>query len=72
MENSKSKKVVLTPMIEKESNTINEIKIDPLKKKKQTKITIDGIEIYFPYPPYECQLNYMSKGNIHLTQLLKL
>jgi hypothetical protein len=68
MENSKSKKIVLTPSIEKESNSIKEIKIDELKKKKQTRIMIDGIEIYFPYPPYECQLNYMSKGINTLTQ----
>lgn len=61
-EKSKSKKGGIN--IEKESNVINEIKIDFLKKKKQTKITIHGIEVYFPYPPYECQLDYMTKGKI--------
>ena len=60
MEKSKSKKVPQN--IEKETIIITEIKTDFIKKKKQTKITIHGIEIYFPYPPYDCQLNYMTKG----------
>ena len=64
MEKSKSKKAAGYTVIEKETTSINEIKIDFLKKKKQTKIIINGIEVYFPYPPYECQLNYMTKGKI--------
>jgi regulator of telomere elongation helicase 1 len=62
MEKHKSNKTATAPLIEKEVNSFAEIKVDFLKKKKQTKITIHGIEVYFPYPPYECQLNYMTKG----------
>jgi len=41
---------------------IREIMIDNHKAKNQTKIIIDGIEIYFPYEPYECQRLYMKKS----------
>ena len=36
----------------------------PIKKElliKQTKITIENIEIYFPYEPYSVQIDYMKK-----------
>jgi hypothetical protein len=45
-----------------EKANIAEIAIDNLKAKKQCKLEILGIEVYFPYTPYENQLNYMSKG----------
>ena len=61
-EKLKRKKEAPTLIIEKEINSNLEIKIDPIKQRKHTKIIIDGIEIYFPYPPYECQLKYMTKG----------
>ena len=41
---------------------INEIPIDKSKTKKQFSITIEGIVVYFPYNPYECQVIYMTKG----------
>jgi len=43
---------------------INEVKIDSVKAKKQVKLMIKGIEVYFPYPPYPNQLSYMEKGKI--------
>lgn len=36
------------------------INIDLNMVKKQVKIEVEGITIYFPYQPYECQINYMS------------
>jgi hypothetical protein len=49
---------------------IYEIGIDPIKQKKQFRIEIKGIEIYFPHTPYENQINYMTKGKkIYLTNL---
>lgn len=41
---------------------IPEIQIDFIKAKRQCKLEIQGVEVYFPYTPYENQLNYMSKG----------
>ncbi len=46
----------------KEKN-IYEISIDAIKAKRQCKLIIEGIEVYFPYPPYSNQLAYMEKGN---------
>jgi hypothetical protein len=43
---------------------INEIIIDIKKISTQTSITLEGIQIYFPYNPYEEQIIYMSKGII--------
>ena len=37
-----------------------DITIDEEEAKKQYKIIIDGIEIYFPYPPYQPQIEYMK------------
>lgn len=42
---------------------IHEIPIDPIKAKKQFRLVIKGIEIYFPHTPYDNQINYMTKGN---------
>jgi hypothetical protein len=47
-------------------STIQEIAIDPIKAKKQCKLDINGIEVYFPYPPYTNQLAYMQKGKNNL------
>ena len=41
---------------------INEIYIDLKKAKKQCRLEIQGIEVYFPYNPYKLQLEYMEKG----------
>jgi hypothetical protein len=41
---------------------MNDIKLDKSKLKKAHKIIINGIEVYFPYKPYECQILYMEKG----------
>ncbi len=38
-----------------------EISIDKSRILSQTKIKIKEIEIYFPYKPYEIQINYMNK-----------
>ena len=38
---------------------LREIPIDLEKASKQTKLEILGIEVYFPYKPYEKQINYM-------------
>lgn len=59
MEKQKTGKTTTT-IIEKEPQVINEIRTN-FKNKKPTKVTIHGTEIYFPYPPYENQLNYMTK-----------
>jgi hypothetical protein len=42
--------------------SISEIAIDPIKAKRQCKLDINGIEVYFPYSPYPNQLAYMEKG----------
>jgi hypothetical protein len=39
-----------------------EIQIDAIKAKRQCKLIIESIEVYFPYPPYTNQLAYMEKG----------
>ena len=41
---------------------INEISIDMKKAKKQCRLDIQGVEVYFPYSPYKEQLEYMEKG----------
>jgi hypothetical protein len=41
---------------------IPEIFLDLIKAKKQCRLEIMGIEIYFPYTPYQVQLDYMAKG----------
>jgi hypothetical protein len=43
-------------------NGIDDIPIDFVKARKQHKVIISGIEIYFPHPPYENQIKYMAKG----------
>jgi hypothetical protein len=43
-------------------STIQEIVIDPIKAKRQCRLEINGIEVYFPYTPYTNQLAYMQKG----------
>jgi hypothetical protein len=45
---------------------IEEIQIDMIKAKKQFRLEINGIEIYFPYKPYHCQMSYMQKGKNYL------
>jgi hypothetical protein len=45
---------------------IYEIPIDHIKAKRQHKIEINGIEIYFPHVPYQSQITYMSKGIIFI------
>jgi len=37
------------------------IEIDYEKAKSQSKIIIEGVEIYFPYNPYPEQIDYMKK-----------
>ena len=37
------------------------LEIDKSRISTQTIINIQGIEIYFPYKPYEIQINYMNK-----------
>jgi hypothetical protein len=41
-----------------------EIQIDAVKAKKQCKLIIEGVEVFFPYPPYTNQLAYMEKGKL--------
>ncbi len=43
---------------------INEISIDMKKAKKQCRLDIQGVEVYFPYNPYKVQIEYMEKGTI--------
>jgi hypothetical protein len=63
----KNKKFKIRPEYEddkkefKEKN-ITEITVDKNKILTQTSITVEGIEIFFPYNPYEEQILYMSKG----------
>ena len=40
---------------------IREIQTDVIKSSHQRKITIEGIEVIFPYEPYQNQIIYMSK-----------
>lgn len=47
---------------ETKEKQINEIQLDRGRLKKQTSITIEGIEVFFPYFPYESQILYMQKG----------
>ncbi|KRX03204.1 P-loop containing nucleoside triphosphate hydrolase [Pseudocohnilembus persalinus] len=44
----------------KKSPGVVEIQIDQKKLKKQQKLTIEGIEVIFPYEPYDVQINYMA------------
>jgi hypothetical protein len=30
-------------------------------KNKQEKVTLSGIDVFFPFKPYECQNDYMDK-----------
>ena len=46
---------------DEEEQKIREIQIDSRLKSKQVKLNILGIEIYFPYEPYENQIIYMQK-----------
>ena len=52
------------PTTQKGETKINEISIDAKKVKKQVRLEIQGIEVYFPYKPYKVQVDYMEKGNI--------
>lgn len=45
-----------------EDNKIYPIQIDQIKARKQFKLEISGIEIFFPHKPYQCQIDYMVKG----------
>ncbi len=47
---------------ENKDKKIEDITIDMKKAEKQTKLIIEGIEIFFPYVPYDCQTLYMTKG----------
>jgi hypothetical protein len=40
------------------------IYIDETKSSKQFLLNIEGLDIYFPYPPYDCQITYMTKGKL--------
>jgi hypothetical protein len=40
------------------------IYIDEKKSKEQFLLNIEGLEIYFPYQPYDCQMTYMTKGKL--------
>ena len=46
---------------EKKIKSIDLIKIDEDKAKTHKLIKIKGINIYFPYEPYQAQINYMEK-----------
>jgi hypothetical protein len=64
----KYKKTKIRPEYEDEKKDnkekhINEILIDKSKMTKQKCLTIEGIEVFFPYHPYENQILYMTKGN---------
>ena len=48
--------------IQYEQKEFKQIKIDIQKQSRQFKIVIDNIDIYFPYKPYENQIEYMKKG----------
>jgi regulator of telomere elongation helicase 1 len=45
----------------KVTKEMNDIRIDKAKLRKAHKIVINGIEVLFPYKPYECQILYMEK-----------
>lgn len=47
---------------EKKEKKVEDIGIDMIKAAKQTKLMIEGIVVYFPYEPYECQTIYMTRG----------
>jgi len=49
---------------EKILNKFPEITIDLKKASNHIKLVIEGIEIYFPFEPYDCQITYMTKGKI--------
>lgn len=50
---------------EKKDKNAEDILIDMKKAANQTKLIIEGIEVYFPFEPYECQTIYMTKGKKH-------
>ena len=54
---SKKYQYKYTELIELEEK----LEIDKSRISIQTIINIQGIEIYFPYKPYEIQINYMNK-----------
>jgi hypothetical protein len=51
-------------------STIQLIEIDTVKAKRQCRLDINGIEVYFPYTPYTNQLAYMQKGKIILNNVI--
>jgi hypothetical protein len=64
----KNKKSKIRPEYEDENKKdykekiITEISIDKTKITKQKSLTIEGIEVFFPYHPYDSQILYMTKG----------
>ena len=56
----------LKPEYENEYNdNITQISINYQKSLNQHLILIEGIEVYFPYKPYECQVTYMMKCKLY-------
>jgi hypothetical protein len=50
----------------KTKENITELSIDHIKAKKQNLLKIQGIDIYFPYTPYQPQIEYMKRGNYNI------
>jgi hypothetical protein len=42
----------------------NTLELDQTKRKISFQVEISGISVYFPYKPYECQVEYMEKGKV--------
>ena len=63
MEDNNSNLISVRSKKEENSDTqkIREIQIDSSLISKQVKLNILGIEVYFPYQPYENQILYMQK-----------
>jgi tRNA G18 (ribose-2'-O)-methylase SpoU len=47
------------------NDNITQISINYQKSLNQHLILIEGIEVYFPYKPYECQVTYMMKCKLY-------
>ena len=56
LENELDENQLNNPNRNKNSQNIKEFKIDETVKNSQNKITIEGIDIYFPYEPYPSQI----------------
>ncbi len=50
---------------ENENRSLHDIEIDREIASKQFAYEIEGIEVYFPYKPYDCQMEYMKSGKIN-------